>query len=132
MATFAANVSVRDVLVSLEAEFASISAAIANGEFALWLGSGISGQAPSLGGLIERAVEFLRQKAIDPPTAAAFTASLERVLALAKQDPPTLQHQYNQPFGMWPQKNAIVGELWNQYSDLLDIRIAGEADDYIL
>jgi hypothetical protein len=130
--TFAASVSVRDVLASLEAEFSSTAAAIVNGEFALWLGSGISSQAPSLGGLIERAVEFLRQKAIDPPTASAFTSALEQVLALARQDPAALRHQYSQPFDTWPQKSAIIGELWNKYSDLLDIRISGEADDYIL
>jgi len=132
VANFAANISVRDVLATLETEFDSITTAIANGEFALWLGSGVSGRAPSLGGLIERAVEFLRQKAIAPPTAAAFTAALERVLSLARQDPATLRHQYDQPFDTWPQKNAIVDELWNQYSDLLDIRIANVADDYIL
>jgi hypothetical protein len=96
------------------------------------LGSGVSGQAPSLGGLIEHAVEFLRQKAIAPPTAVAFTTALERVLSRARQIPATLRHQYDQPFDTWPQKNAIVDELWNQYSDLLDIRIANEPDDYIL
>jgi hypothetical protein len=132
VANFAENISVRDVLASLEAEFASTTAAIANGEFALWLGSGVSGQAPSLGGLIERAVEFLRQKAIAFLNAAPFNAALERVLSLARQDPATLRHQFDQPFDTWPQRKAIVDELWNQYSDLLDIRIANEADDYIL
>jgi hypothetical protein len=128
----AEQISVRDVLASLEAEFSSISAAVANGEFALWLGSGISGKAPSLGGLIERAVEFLRQKTIDPPTAVAFTAAFERVLSLARQNPDNLRHQFGRPFDTWPEKKAIVDELWNQYSDLLDIRIANQEDDFIL
>jgi hypothetical protein len=128
----AAQISVRDVLVNLETEFSSIAAAIANGEFAFWLGSGISGQAPSLGGLMERAVEFIRQKATSPPTAIAFTAALERVLSLARQDADALRNQFDQSFDAWPQKKAIVDELWNQYSELLDIRIANEADDFIL
>jgi hypothetical protein len=128
----AAQISVRDVLASLEAEFSSSAAAIANGEFAFWLGSGISGQAPSLGGLIERALEFIRQKAASPPTAIAFTAALERVLSLARQDADALRHQFDQPFDAWPEKKAIVDELRNQYSELLDIRIANEADDFIL
>lgn len=132
MPNAAEQISVRDVLASLEAEFSSISAAVANGEFALWLGSGISGKAPSLGGLIERAVEFLRQKAIDPPPAVAFTAAFERVLSLARQNPDNLRHQFGRPFDTWPEKKAIVDELWNQYSDLLDIRIANEEDDFIL
>jgi hypothetical protein len=128
----AEQISVRDVLASLESEFSSITAAIANGEFALWLGSGISAKAPSLGGLIERAVEFLRQKAIDPATAVTFTAALERVLSLARQDADALRHQFDQPFDAWPEKKAIVDELWNQYSDLLNIRIADQLDDFIL
>jgi hypothetical protein len=128
----AEQISVRDVLASLESEFSSIAAALANGEFALWLGSGISGNAPSLGRLIERAVEFLRQKAIAPPTKVAFTAALERVLSLARQNADALRHQFDQPFDAWPEKKAIVDELWNQYSELLDVRIANEADDFIL
>lgn len=132
MAPHAAHIPVRDVLASLEAEFASVALAVANGEFALWVGSGISRQAPSLGGLIERALEFLRQKAIDPPTSAAFTAALEDAIRLARLDPAALRNQFDQPFDNWAQKQQIVSELWNQYSDLLDIRIAGEADDYML
>ena len=132
MPNVADQISVREVLASLEAEFSSIAAAIANGEFAFWLGSGISGQAPSLGGLIERAVEFIRQKAASPPTTIAFTAALERVLSLARQDADALRHQFDQPIDAWPEKKAIVDELWNQYSELLDIRIANEADDFIL
>ena len=128
----AAQISVRDVLASLETEFSSIAAAIANGEFAFWVGSGISGRAPSLGGLIERAIEFIRQKAISPSTAIAFTAALERVLSLARQDANGLRNLFDQPFDAWPQKKAIVDELWNQYSELLDIRIANEANDFIL
>jgi hypothetical protein len=128
----AEQISVRDVLASLEAEFSSIAVAIANGEFALWLGSGISGKAPSLGGLIGRAVEFLRQKAIASPTTVAFTTALERVLSLARQNADALRHQFDQPFDAWPEKKAIVDELWNQYSELLDIRIANKADDFIL
>lgn len=132
MPNVAAQISVRDVLASLEAEFSSIAAAIANGEFAFWLGSGISGQAPSLGGLIERAVEFIRQKAASPPTAIAFTAALEQVLSLARQDADALRHQFDQPIDAWPEKKSIVDELWNQYSELLDIRIANEPDDFML
>lgn len=134
MATVAETISVREVLNSLEAEFASVATAVENGEFALWVGSRISRQAPDLGDLIERAIEFLRQKAIDPPTAVAFTAALEKVLSLARQDLAAVRPLYNQSFDTWPQKQkeSIVSELWNQYSDLLDVRIAGKDDDFIL
>jgi hypothetical protein len=51
------QISVREVLAKFEAEFASVAKAVANGEFALWVGSGISRQAPNLGNLIERAFD---------------------------------------------------------------------------
>jgi hypothetical protein len=36
------------------------------------------------------------------------------------------------PFANWPQKIEIIKALWDQYSELLDIRIPGERADFIL
>jgi len=63
---------VKEVLAEFEAEFASVANAVENGEFALWVGSGISRQAPTLGALIERAFDYIRERAIDPATADAY------------------------------------------------------------
>jgi hypothetical protein len=128
----ATNISVREVLAKFDTDFAPVAQAAENGEFALWVGSGISQQAPNLGDLIERAFEFLRQKAIDPPTQAAFTLSLDEAVKLTGLDPAKLQPQYTTPFASWAEKAQIVTALWDQYSDLLDIRIVGERGDYIL
>jgi hypothetical protein len=128
----ATNISVREVLAKLDTEFASVAQAAENGEFALWVGSGISRQAPNLGDLIERAFEFLRQKAIDPPTQAAFTLALDEAVTLAGLNPANLRPQYANPFATWAEMGQIVKALWDQYSDLLDIRILGERGDFIL
>ncbi len=128
----ATHISVQEVLAKFDTDFASTAQAAENGEFALWVGSGISRQAPSLGGLIERAFEFLRQKAIDPATAAEFAPALEDAIKLSGFDPAKLQPQYGTEFATWPEKKEIVERLWNQYSDLLDIRIKNQPSDYIL
>lgn len=128
----ATHISVREVLAKFDADFASTAQAAENGEFALWVGSGISRQAPSLGGLIERAFEFLRQRAIDPADAAEFAPTLDEAVTLAGFDPAKLQPQYGTAFETWPEKKDIVDKLWNQYSDLLDIRVTGKPSDYIL
>jgi hypothetical protein len=47
------------VLAEFEAKFAPVADAVENGEFALWVGSGISRQAPNLGDLIERAFDYI-------------------------------------------------------------------------
>lgn len=128
----ATEITVRDVLGKFEAAFAAVARAVENGEFALWVGSGISRQAPSLGGLIERAFEFLRLRAVDPATGADYMPALEEALELAEIAPATVQHQFEQPFVDWQERQAIVDKLWNNYSRLLDIRIPRERPDFIL
>ena len=58
------DIAVREVLEKLESDFAPAANAVANGEFALWVGSGISRQAPNLGNLIERAFDYIRERAV--------------------------------------------------------------------
>jgi hypothetical protein len=66
------DIAVREVLEKLESDFAPAANAVANGEFALWVGSGISRQAPNLGNLIERAFDYIRERAVAVETAAAY------------------------------------------------------------
>ncbi len=82
----ATNISVLETLHKLDSEFSAMATAVENGEFALWVGSGISRQAPNLGSLIARAIEFIRQKAVDPPTQAAFEPALVEALTIARAD----------------------------------------------
>lgn len=131
--TVTANeITVREVLAKFEAEFASVADAVENGEFALWVGSGISRQAPNLGNLIERAFDYIRERVIDPATTDDFTPALEEALGLAEIDPVGVQDQYGQPLALWPEHDAIIGRLWNKYSRVLDIRIARTDADFIL
>lgn len=132
MAPTADQISVREVLTKLDAEFSAMAHAVENGEFALWVGSGISRQAPSLGNLIEVAFDYIRERAIDPATAAAYLPALEEALDLAEVDPANVQTQYAQPLVTWPEHHAIIDRLWNKYSRVLDIRIAGTDADFVL
>jgi len=128
----ASTVTVRDVVTKFETEFAAVARAVENGEFALWVGSGISRQAPSLGGLIERAIEYLRKRAIDPASGAVFRPALEEALRLSRMNPADAECYYHQPFDDWPICKQIVNELWNNYSRFLDIRIKDTPADFML
>lgn len=132
LAPTADQISVREVLVKFNAEFASMAQAIENGEFALWVGSGISHQAPNLGNLIERAFEYIRERAIDPASAATYLPALEEALDLAEIDPANVQKQYAQPLAEWLEHDAIIDRLWMKYSRVLDIRVPGTEADFIL
>lgn len=128
----ASEISVLEVLVKYEAEFAATAHAVEHGEFALWVGAGISRRAPSLGDLIERALEFLRIRAIEATTAQVFGPAFEQALRLAKFEPAHLNGQFGTPFAAWPERDAIIRELWNNYSRVLDIRVKNEPVDFIL
>jgi hypothetical protein len=132
LAQTANEITVREVLAKFEAEFAPVADAVENGEFALWVGSGISRQAPNLGNLIERAVDYIRERAIDSTTAAAYMPALEEALALAEVEPAQVQAQYGQPLAIWPEHDSIIDRLWTKYSRVLDIRIAGTHTDFVL
>ena len=126
------DISVLETLHKLDGEFAAMAAAVENGEFALWVGSGISRQAPDLGVLIARAIEHVRLKAIDAATSVAFEPALIEMLEIARQDEATVRPHFGAPFETWPMRKAIIRELWNNYSKLLDVRIPGEREDYML
>ena len=132
LARTADQISVREVLAKFEAEFATVAQAVENGEFALWVGSGISRNAPDLGELIERALEFLRVRAVQPATARIYRPALEDALRLAEFDPADLSSRFATPFVDWPERSAIKDKLWNNYSRVLDIRIRDEPADFIL
>lgn len=126
------QISVREVLVKFSTDFASMARAVENGEFALWIGSGISQQAPNLGNLIEQAFDYIRERAISPATAASFMPAFEEALDLAKINPANVQEQYSQPLVVWPEHDEIIERLWTNYSRVLDIRIPDTEPDFIL
>lgn len=128
----ATDITVREVLAKLEGEFDAVARGIEAGEFALWLGSGISRRAPSLGKLINRAMEFMRARAIDVGTSATFLPAIRKAIKLGGHDPDALSHRFATPYGSWPEAEAITDLLWNKYSRVLDIRIASTPADYIL
>lgn len=126
------EITVAEVLSKLEAEFAVVADAVENGEFALWVGSGISRQAPNLGHLVERALDYIRERAIDPATSAAYLPALEEALGLAEVNPASVQTQYVRPLATWPEHHAIIERLWRKYSRVLDIRVGGTDADFML
>jgi hypothetical protein len=128
----ATSITILETLHKLDGEFTAVATAVENGEFALWVGSGISRRAPNLGDLIVRAIEHLRQRATDPATRAKFEPAFLTALGMAGIDLATAKLHFGTPFETWADRSAIVGSLWNKYSKLLDIRIQHEANDYLL
>ena len=126
------TISVREVIAKLDTDFSAMTKAVQEGEFALWVGSGISRKAPNLGDLIESAFEFVRERATETATSAEYLPALEEMLNLAELDIVDFNSQIDLPFNTWPENNIIIDKLWNNYSRVLDVRIPGEPADFIL
>jgi len=132
LAPSATEITVRQVLVKLDGDFASTAKAVENGEFALWVGSGISQKAPSLGDLVAAAMEYIRFRAVDPATAAAFMPALDEALEIAGTGRAVVGADVDRSFDEWTLRSDIVDALWNRYSRVLDIRVQGEPSDFVL
>ena len=132
LAPSATNISVRQVLARLDDDFASTAKAVDNGEFALWVGSGISRKAPNLGALIAAAMEYIRVRAIDPATEAEFMPALDEALQLANKNRAEVGADLYIPFDRWALRKPIIDTLWNSYSRVLDIRVPNKPSDFIL
>ena len=39
---------------------------------------------------------------------------------------------FSDPVDSWPQRGALIRSLWDSYASVLDIRVEGEAEDYML
>jgi hypothetical protein len=128
----ATHISVREVLAKFDSDFAAVARAVENGEFAFWIGSGISRNAANLGDLIDRAIEFLRSRSVEPATQAQYMPALQVALRLARVKAEDARLLLAEPFDAWPNREAIRNEIWNSYSRLLDIRIKDEPADYML
>ena len=76
--------TVKAVLGWLESAFSDFAAAFHQGQYVLWLGSGISrARVPNVDALLVRVVEHLRANIVEGDADCAYRTALEEVLRLA-------------------------------------------------
>lgn len=129
----AASISIRETLALLDGPFAGLSKGIAQGEYALWLGSGISrDRVIGLDGVLAKLLEFLRVHATQAAD-CGYRLALEKIIEMAA---PSADERngidLSQPSSTWPSLKNILKRLWNQYSAVLSVEIPGEKLDYLL
>lgn len=129
----AGSISVKETLALFDGQYKGVSKGIAQGEYAFWLGSGISrDRVVGLDGVLAKLLEFLRVRA----TVAAgcgYRLALEKIIDMAAPSPEERADiDFSQPSANWPSINNILKRLWNQYSAVLSVEIPGENLDYLL
>jgi len=125
---------VAEVLACLEAEFSEFAAAFVQGEYLLWLGSGISREVvPDVNSLLERVLELLRAKVDGDDPACRFRLALDEVLEVAGVPTKTLESiDLTVPVEDWPAREDIIARLNAHYSEVLDVQVRGEPEDFLV
>ncbi len=130
----ASSITVVETLALLDNKFQSVADAVETSTYALWLGSGISKeQVADLSGVVKRVLAFL-QSNIDPANPACpFRKGLDAAIELGDLTPvERASIDVNSPTHLWPLLESLTGKLTSNYSDLLDIRVEGRPDDFLL
>ncbi|MES0111596.1 SIR2 family protein [Mesorhizobium sp. M0013] len=129
----AANISVLDTLKLLDDEFHEVAEGVAKGEYALWLGSGISRErVADLRVVARRVLDYLseeaRAEAGDGPFKRALSKALDYALTAAEK---AGIDQTVEP-AQWANIDTIIDRLMGKYALLLDLRIAGKPSDHLV
>lgn len=130
----AATITVKSTLDLLDGPFVALVSGIAQGRYALWLGSGISlGRVEGLPQLVLRVLQFLQtQVGVSDPT-CKFRKALDEALNLAAITPSERALiDLERPVIEWPSFEAIVNRLVSNYARFLEITVSDEDDDYLL
>jgi hypothetical protein len=129
----AATISVAETLGLLDTDFKELADGVAKGEYALWLGSGISrNRVPDLRVIVRRVLDYLsagaRAEGGTGPHSTALATAIRYALTASEAGTVLLTKEP----AAWPNLNVIIDRLVGRYSELLDIRLPGRRDDYLL
>jgi hypothetical protein len=127
--------TVSAVLERFGSSFSEFAAAFHEGQYVLWLGSGISRErVPNVYELLERVVEHLRSHIIDGDTDCVYRTALVEVLRLVGLNREDLESiDFSIAVKDWPMKDRIVSALVTNYSKVLDVLVGDDnPDDYLV
>ncbi|OHV00234.1 hypothetical protein BKN37_18415 [Mycobacterium talmoniae] len=127
--------TVQDVLARFESAFSDFTAAFNEGQYVLWLGSGISrDRVPNVYALLVRVLEHLRSNIVDGDTDCAYRTALGEMLRLAGLVREELESiDFSIAVDEWPLRERIVSTLVTNYSRVLDVLVGDDnPDDYLV
>jgi hypothetical protein len=127
--------SIPAVLERLGSVFQEFSTAFNDGEYVLWLGSGISrDRVPNVTDMLERVVEHLRSNIDAGNAACEFRVALEEVLhmvGLENHERDSID--FTAEVASWPLRGRILTSLVTNYSRVLDVVVGDDKpDDYLV
>jgi hypothetical protein len=123
------------VLERFGSTFSAFTAAFNEGQYVLWLGSGISRErVPNVDALLARVVEHLRSKIIVGKLDCEYRVALDEVLRLAGLRTEELESiDFSIAVEDWPLQERITSALVPNYSRVLDVLVGDDnPEDYLV
>lgn len=119
-----------DVLKAFDGDLSEVAGGVARGDYAFWLGSGISRDvAPGVPGLLRKLLAFLQQSVEPGKSGCAYRAALIEIFGIAGLSQDEIgQIDVEQPVADWPNIESIVARLGDKYSAVLDVDVDGHPD----
>ena len=130
----ALTITIRQMLDLLDGPFASLAEGIGSGQYAFWIGSGISRERlDDLKNVIARVLEYLRVRIDASSPGCDYRRALGQALGLAQLSPADRATiDYARPVSEWPPIDTVLRNLTGAYARVLDIRIQGQDEDHLL
>jgi hypothetical protein len=127
------KITVLETLALLDGDFSSLAEGVENGEYALWLGSGISrGRIAGLDGVLQKLIEFLRVRVGADPD-CPYRLALDQVIALgAPSEAEQAAIDYAVESATWAGFDKILIRLSQVYSRVLSVVVEGHGPDFLL
>lgn len=126
--------TVEEMLSRLGTDFDEFANAFVRGRYAFWLGSGISKfRMPNVWELLERVVEFLRERAAEEGDDGPHAAALDAVFDLAGlTETQRKKIDIKEPATAWENWEVISQVLSEKYAEVLNVPVGSEPDDYLV
>jgi hypothetical protein len=129
----AASISIAETIALLDGKYSGVGEGVAQGSYAFWLGSGISrDRVIGLDGVLAKLLEFLRFNATLAADCKYRLALVKIVDMAAPSAEERAEINMAQTAADWPCLPNLLKRLWNQYSAVLSVEVAGERLDHLL
>ena len=130
----ALDISIVQTLALLDGDFAEFAAGVANDQYAVWLGAGISlAKMPGLESVAAAVLEHLRGRIDTADANCRFRRSLDRIInltGLTAEDWKAID--YSRPVQEWRDYRRVCKALTGVYARMLDQHPQGEKPDYLV
>lgn len=128
----AITISIAETIDLLDGPHKSLSEGFQAGQYALWLGSGISRErVVGLDGVLSKLLENLRLRITGAD--CEHHRAFDEILGLADLSAgERAQVDLAQPVRSWPIHDALIDRLWNKYSKVLGTEVQDRPFDYLL